>query len=83
MQQQGNEVDSGVFALAYATSLAFGENPSLYSYNMPLMRKHLVNFLEKKMMYPFLKLDSPREFKIQKDSTVTQYLLLMSFSMPI
>ena len=62
MQQQGNEVDRGVFAVAYATSLAFGENPSLCSYSVPLMRQHLVNCLEKEMMYPFSKLGSTRGF---------------------
>ena len=60
MQQQGNGVDCGVFAVAYATSLAFGENPSLCSYNVPLIRQHLVNCLEKEMMYPFPKLDSTK-----------------------
>ena len=60
VQQQENGVDCGVFALAYTTSLAFGENPSLCSYNMPLMRKRSVNFLEKEMMYPFPKLDNTK-----------------------
>ena len=34
VQQQGNGVDCGVFAIAYATSLAFGKSPSLCSYNV-------------------------------------------------
>ena len=55
VQQQANGVDCGVFAIAYATSLAFGENPTLCSYNVPLMRQLLVNCLEKEMMYPFPK----------------------------
>ena len=38
VQQQGNDVDCGVFAIAYATSPAFGENRLLCSYNVPLMR---------------------------------------------
>ena len=62
MQQQGNGVDRGVFTVAYATSLAFGENPSLCSYSVPLMRKHLGNCLEKEMMYPFPKFGSTRGF---------------------
>ena len=37
VQQQGNGVDCGVFAIVYAMSLAFGENRSLCSYNVPLM----------------------------------------------
>ena len=59
-QQQANGVDCGVFAIAYATSLVFGENPTLCSYNVPLMRQHLVNCLEKEMMYPFPKQDSTK-----------------------
>ena len=46
MQQLGNGVDCGVFAITYATSLAFGENPSLCLYNEPIMRQKLVNCLE-------------------------------------
>ena len=47
VQQQGNGVDCGVFAAAYGTPVAFGENPLLCTYNVPLMRQHLVNCLEK------------------------------------
>ena len=60
MQQQADGVDCGVFAIVYATSLAFSKNPSLCSYNVPLMRQHLVNCLEKEMMYPFPKQDSTK-----------------------
>ena len=68
MQQQANGVDCGVFAIAYGTSLAFDENPTLCSYNVPLMRQHLVNCLEKEMMYPFPKQDSTkRVLKCQKN----------------
>ena len=60
VQQQENGVDCGVFAIAYGTSLAFGKNSTLCSYNMPLMRQHLVNCLEKEMMYPFPKQNSTK-----------------------
>ena len=82
VQQLGNGVDCGVFAIAYATSLAFDENPSLCSFNVPIMRKQLVSCFEKETMYPFSK-QHKRSFKIQKKSTVTQYLLFMLYSMPI
>ena len=58
--QQGNVVDCGVFAIALATSLAFDENPTSCSYNVPLMRQNLVNCFEKEMMYPFPKQDSTK-----------------------
>ena len=70
------------FSIAYATSLAFDENPSLCSFNVPIMRKQLVSYFEKETMYPFSK-QHKRSFKIQKKSTVTQYLLFMLYSMPI
>ena len=67
VQQQGNGVNCGVFAIAYATSIAFGENPSLCSYNVPLMRQHLVSCLEKEMIYPFPKQDrTKRVLKCKK-----------------
>ena len=87
VQQLGNGANRGVFAIAYAASLAFSENPSLCSYNVSIMRQQLVNCLEKETMYPFPKQDSTKRVskskKKKKKSTVTQYLLFMSYSMPI
>ena len=60
MQEQANGVDCGVFAIAYAVSLSLGENSRLCSYNVPLMRQHLVNCLEKEMIYPFPKQGSTK-----------------------
>ena len=85
VQQQANGVNCAVFAIAYVTSLVFGENPSLCSYNVPLMSQHLVNCLEKEMMNPFPKQDSTkRVLKCKKKkSAVTHYLLFMLFSMSL
>ena len=33
VQQQGNGVDRGVYAIAFATSLAYGSNPEKESYD--------------------------------------------------
>ena len=72
MQQLGNGVDCGVFAIAYTMSLAFTENPSLCLYNEPIMRQQLVNCLEKEMMYLFPKQDSTK--RVSK-SKINQLLL--------
>ena len=66
MQQLGNGANRGVFAIAYAASLAFSENPSLCSYNVSIMRQQLVNCLEKETMYPFPKQDSTKRVSKSK-----------------
>ena len=37
--------DCGLFAAAYCTSLAFGQNPSSFVYDQSALRKHLINCL--------------------------------------
>ena len=46
-QRQENGYDCGVFAIAFATSVAFGQDPSTIVYDTKLLRKHLVNCLKK------------------------------------
>ena len=53
VQQQTNSVDCGLFAVAFATSLVFGANPSNATYDQKLMRRHFLTCLEKKVMEPF------------------------------
>ena len=45
VQQQNNGVDCGVFAIAFATSLAFGKDPTETIYDERLLRKHLFTCL--------------------------------------
>ena len=53
---------------SFCNSICHVENPTLCSYNLPLMRQHLVNCLEKEMMYPFPKQDiTKRVLKCQKN----------------
>ena len=40
-QQQKNSYDSGVFAIAYATAIAFGQDPCTSILNVQQMRNHL------------------------------------------
>ena len=47
VQQQENYNDCGVFAIAYATHLARGHNPVGVTFNVKLMRGHLLSCLQK------------------------------------
>ena len=42
VQQQNNSYDCGLFALAYATELAFGYDPATFLWDQPSMRKYLL-----------------------------------------
>ena len=50
--QQGCD-DCGLFAIAFATSLARGEKPGSFFYQQKAMRKHLVDCLEKQNITAF------------------------------
>ena len=75
VQQLGKGANCEVFAIAYAASLAFSENPSLCSYNVSIMRQQLVNCLEKETMYPFPKQDSTKRVSKSKKKKKNQLLL--------
>lgn len=45
-QKQKGSVDCGLFALAYATSIIFGEDVSTREYNQGKMRSHLISCFE-------------------------------------
>ena len=53
VQQQQNGVDCGLFALAFATSLAFGEDPCKNTYDVKRLRPHLLECLKKQQLVPF------------------------------
>ena len=53
VQQQEGGSDCGLFAIAFATSLVFGQCPTLWRYTQKSMRKHLMDCLEKKDICPF------------------------------
>jgi hypothetical protein len=52
-QRQGNGYDCGVFAIAFATSLAYGEDPSKLSYDTKQLRNHLRACMESNRLTPF------------------------------
>lgn len=67
VNKQAGIDDCGVFAVAYCTSLVYGQNPSTFVYNQTVMRTHLVKCLENKKLEPFPIL---RERRIGKFITV-------------
>ena len=62
--KQSGSSDCGVFAAAYATSLAFGHDPCAFVYHQCRMREHLLRCLQQKKMEPF-------EFSIHKNGENT------------
>ena len=52
VQQQGNGVDCGVYAIAFTTSLVYGSNPEKESYDKKI-RPHLVECLKIGKLLPF------------------------------
>lgn len=53
VQRQSGGSDCGLFALAFATTLCFGENPETISYTQSAMREHLLSCIEKGQLLKF------------------------------
>ena len=58
VQQQTNGLDCGVFAIAFATSLLNGEDPTNVTYDVQQLRPHLLSCLDQGHLVPFPK-DEP------------------------
>ena len=65
-----NEVDYGLFSTAFATSLAFGEDPSNSTYDSAALRPHLIKCLTSGRISPFPKIEGKRVVRC-KPSTHT------------
>ena len=55
VQQQTNSFDCDLFAIVFATSLAFGEGPANVTYHFMKLRMHLIKCLDEKQMTCFSK----------------------------
>lgn len=53
VQSQKNGSDCGIFAIAYATQLAYGHDPIQCQWKVGVMRNHLLKCFEKQMITPF------------------------------
>ena len=51
--RQKGAKDCGVFAIAYATAIAHGLNPSRQNFTQQAMRAHLVDCFNNKLLTPF------------------------------
>ena len=70
VQQQKNGVDCGLFSIAFATSLAFREDPSNSTYDSAALRPHLIKCLKSGRISPFPKIEGKRVVRC-KPSTHT------------
>ena len=52
-RRQDGTNDCGVFAIAFATAIAFGQNPSRQNFQQEKMRSHLVNCFNKTRLSVF------------------------------
>ena len=57
VQRQQGASDCGLFAIAFATSLCFGNDPQEIAYDQPLLRSHFIACLEDHKMKPFPRTD--------------------------
>lgn len=57
-QRQSNGYDCGVFAIAFATSLAFGEDPAKRMYDPKKLRPHLIQCMDSGELTPFPSVES-------------------------
>ena len=53
VQQQGNGYECRIFAIVFATDIAYNHKPEQRTYNQSVMRKHLLAQLENETMTPF------------------------------
>ena len=62
VQQQGNGVDCGLFAIAFAVTLAFGNKPKMISYDEGNLPRHLVECLKSETFSSFQNTKITNEF---------------------
>lgn len=68
VQRQQGASDCGLFAIAFATSLCFGNDPQEISYAQLLLRSHFIACLEDHKMIPFATTDR----RVQKHLSVSK-----------
>lgn len=68
-QRQPNSNDCGVFAIAFATALLFGQDPSRIEFVTSVMRQHLNSCLKKGELTPFPETRSTLTFNSRRIST--------------
>ena len=84
VQMQAGGYDCGLFAVAFATALAFGEPPGQYHYDQEKMRRHLWNcFCRREMsIFPYSKLRRATELTIKAVEKVSVYCICRMPELP-
>ena len=59
VQQQKNAVDCGLFSIAFASTVAFGGDPSAVTYDAAFLRAHLIKCFNKTLMLEFPVTEKP------------------------
>ena len=67
VQQKGNGVDYGLFAIAFAVTLAFGNKTEMISYDKGNLRHHLFKCLKWDKFSPFPRVKRARGVTISQD----------------
>jgi hypothetical protein len=73
MQEQAGLSDCGVLAIAVATSLSFGEGPTVVRWEQAKMRPHLIECLETEKMTPF-----PKDVNILGEKGGTKLVIMQA-----
>ena len=80
LQQQPNGVDYGVFAIAFATALAFGNDPTKKRFDIKKMRRHLRDCLKVERMSPFPEIAGDEVGSVKVDVCKEKSACLSSFA---
>ena len=77
VQMQAGGYDCGLFAVAFATALAFGEPPGRYHFAQEKMRHHLWSCFERRQisMFPYSKLRRATESTVKSVDEVPVYCI--------
>ena len=70
VQQQGIGVDCGLFVIAFAVILAFGNKPEMISYDEGNLRRHLVECLKLEKFIPFPEYKNNKQVKRVRAVTI-------------
>lgn len=70
VQQQANDVDCGVFAIAFAMEVCFGRNPKMVRLDQGKMRQHLYDCLSRHELSPFPTMQSEETLPRPTDLTI-------------
>ena len=75
VQKQAGVCDCGLFAVAFATALAFGQPPGMYHFAQGDMRQHLYECFEigRISMFPYMKLRRATESTVKSSEEVPVY----------